>query len=1126
MAQAGRGSDAFASLDQRRERQEEQAQTGLDKVFFFQGVVELFHRMKIAYGRTPAWTALMKCNAIYLKDFKTAIGVEGTRYGLFFAEEVTKPTWSPDIGANMMTLGEKACIDAQNAKHERLQASLKTTSGLVHQVMEKTREAKENLEKANKIQEQLDKVIESNKTLHRKIQEKNREKMQEYMVRLHNTQKDRDDWVQRCSRLEQENVTLQKRLKEKENALVSVGWDLLGWIVISVLVFGLISLADAQNLTPPAKIVITPGQAEFMDLAKLEKIQIRKYRLESCELPPEKGCVLYKDYLTTRSVSFLELMAKCTKPDWISESSYNETILMEECTQIFGAEWCEGKLVDLVPRKCSEQHILVNFMEQIEKTREVVTLIYGKVMSYRLDMWITSIFSLVLAGNKEKLFKMAPFILVAWFLHIPVFLTCVAVNIFPLVSLPFILFQIFMPQFVLVNAFLLWLTLTLTAFYWNEGPKILMEVSYAVVYTIGFVLWSLGLAVGVTLKLTMVHQILMFCVVVAAICGTRFACATITVQHPDGTTTKYTRVGKLKTNVVNQCKKMVTTLQTRGVIPATPAKTASIVIVEGKNGTGVGFRFMNYILTAEHVVQGSDIATLKNGSVSVKSKVVKTIPIFESVDNVAVLKLPPELNSVKPIKLAKKVQSDYLTLTAYDPNFQHAVTYTGWCIIDGNWLNNSFDTKFGNSGAPYCDHDGRLVGIHLGTQGVLSQGIVIVDALKNTFQLADQCRPQNFDMDEFLEKVIAGTKVSHAAILKELEELREEVQFLKRKCVTYDDYWLCQTIFGQAKKGKTKKTVRGRKHLVTKRALSKGHFMKMRMLTDEEYQNMIEKGFSAEEIREAVNELREQAWLNYCIDNDIDDEGEDDWYDDMVETDRVNQEIDEAIERAMEDRGEFYQKKSRLTFVEQAMMHLIQVSKERSQTAKLEVQKENEEQLKMMFERCVTDENTPEGTTSVAVLSTEEDVRLVEGKIIDFSKAKNIPVDGEIRREIIPGTKCTEISTGPENKKNILKKKDTHMTEGKVETKTPQQPVDTKDDKPVALEQRKPRACKWCGSSQKHDFRECRFQREKRFCVYCAAMHSMFEGHIRSIECTNCKKSFPGIEKLEDHVVSGECQKN
>ena len=113
----------------------------------------------------------------------------------------------------------------------------------------------------------------------------------------------------------------------------------------------------------------------------------------------------------------------------------------------------------------------------------------------------------------------------------------------------------------------------------------------------------------------------------------------------------------------------------------------------------------------------------------------------------------------------------------------------------------------------------------------------------------------------------------------------------------------------QKKKGKTKKTARGGKHALGKKYLSKAHFSRMRMLTEEEYNKMVEDGFSPDEIKEVVDQLRDQAWQNYLIDNDIGEDDDLEWYDEMLEDERLNDEIDRRIEAALEDRGELaYQK--------------------------------------------------------------------------------------------------------------------------------------------------------------------------------------------------------------------------
>ena len=63
--------------------------------------------MRALYGETTAWKALMNCEAVYIKDVKTAFGANGTQIGFFFAETPTTPTWSPNAGDAILTAGEK-----------------------------------------------------------------------------------------------------------------------------------------------------------------------------------------------------------------------------------------------------------------------------------------------------------------------------------------------------------------------------------------------------------------------------------------------------------------------------------------------------------------------------------------------------------------------------------------------------------------------------------------------------------------------------------------------------------------------------------------------------------------------------------------------------------------------------------------------------------------------------------------------------------------------------------------------------------------------------------------------------------------------------------------------------------
>nr|WPX56591.1 non-structural polyprotein [Duck astrovirus CPH]WPX56597.1 non-structural polyprotein [Duck astrovirus CPH] len=1141
MAQASGEVSAFSSLDARQERQEEAANAGLEKVFYFQGVSELFSSMKTLYGRTAAWSSLMKCEVIYIKDRKTAVGVNGTRYGLFFAETPTNPTWSPDIGTNMMTLGEKACMDAQKAKHERLQASLKTTSSLVHQVMEKSRLARERLEELEKAEKKMEAMQKSSEELMRELQRKHKDMIGNMMGRYYDLKQDRDAWMRRCASLDEENLRLKQKLHGSKSNCFNRTFKILEWMALCLLVFGLLQSIEAKTNVSVKGYAFTPERAEGMTPSEMVKhaqtARVVKQR-QTCEVP-KIGCLAKTFFFKKDRYTFFDLMTKCNNKQGIidiSAFSYHQVVY--ECEREFGEEWCKDKVERLVPNLCNQTDFFKDVKEQLVTLVEKSGMVYSWVEKYHIESWVTGIFSLVIAGKKDKILKTLPFIFLAWWLRLPAFILCTAASGFPTILLPFLAFQLIQPSYIIFTGFFMWILQILVAVFWNEGPSILMEISYGLVYTFAFFVWSMAVTVSAGLQLTLTLQIVIFCALITVVCGTKYACSTITITNPDGTINKCSRVSKLKTAVVNQCKKTAKILQARGIIPSTPVKVNSIVTIEGKNGKGTGWRFMNYIATAGHVVAGSEWATIKYNDIAVKVKKEREIEIFECVDTIVVFKLPKELQMVKPLKIASNLQSNYMALHGFCANFINPVTFFGWCIVDGRWINNTFNTFFGNSGAPYCDADGKLVGMHLGTQGVTSQGVVVADILKQAFDPAfQQCAqcdreayqlettpfPAWFNFDRFMTKVIDGTKWSHQAILKQQEEMMEKILLLEKE--------LKETrgvLSEEKKKGKTKKTARGGKATITKKYLTKGHFMKMRMLAEEEYKRLMDEGFTSDEIKEVVNNLREQAWLEYCMDNEIDDEGAEEWYDDMVADTMRNEQIDREIEAQMEEEGYFAQKKAlktlanqaqqrvRKTFCDQALLHIIEIREDKVRTVKIETQEESATHLKDLFDKMVKKDTEVEVGTSKALLSNGDEIEYLENKKIDWEKLKMVHLENEKKFEKIERSGTTEISTGENNQKNIMREKVTNI----------QPPIDKPEEekKAPALEQRK-KICKTCGSEKPHNYAACRRRHEKCFCVFCGEMHSEHQGHTRKIECPRCKQGFNGVEALEKHALSG-CQKN
>nr|QUS52560.1 ORF1a [Mute swan feces associated avastrovius 1] len=1142
---------AFSSLNVRsaRRRGDIQLEAGVEKIFNFSGVHDLYQEQKYRFGGTAPWKALMNCDAIYFKDRNYAFGADGTRVGLFSVHNGV-PSWSPDAGEVLLKMDEKHLMKAQVARTERYQASLKMNSSLVSTIMEKNEKIGEKI----KLIEQLNSKIDQ---LEKKHQERC-DKLVKNNIAL----------MRENETLRQTQTKLLKQLQDKEetvsgqNKLAKIGTAFKMFLFAFVL-FWMLTNTEAA---------LTFDQADLP---------------ESCDRP-EFGCVLVNVSFPAEKIDFSSLMSKCYNTDgnMLPMSAFDPYHLYTTCLKsaeyflqkedhYSNGVWCNRRIKTLVAQKCSRfqpfedvKNILIYCFEQFKFVKE-------NVQQYKLGTILMVIFSIALAGNKEKMMRTLPVAILAYYKGLPITTSTSIMLFLPIYLTPVVCLQMVYPNMLFVTAFTMWAILTMRAIVVNDGMAILWDVSHGLVLTLIYVLWAFLQIVITSLIVNEAAQIFMMCAGITFFVGTRFAAASVTIVGADGSVEKITRIHAMRRNIANQCKKGIGYLQSRGIIPGAPVRTNSVVIVEGKNGTGTGWRFMNWICTAGHVTRGSNYVTIKYENISVKAKVEKEIELFECIDTLILIKLPKELQGVKPLRLAKNITSDYLTLHCYCPNFINNIFFSGWCIIDGSFINNSFNTQFGNSGAPYCDRDGRLVGMHLGSQGVTSQGVVLVDALKmlNNNVMQDQCKlckadelekqehefPKGFDMDLFLSKVIDGTKVSHQAILKNMEQLTERVMKVEQKstsngleknlsilaemvvkqqeitekilarmertektleqvCKSSENNIgkiaeMVEELQEQKKKGKTKKTTRGQKHIVGKKFLTKGHFMKMKMLTEEEYRKMLDEGWTADEIRDVVNGLREQAWRNYVIDNDIDEEGEEDWYEDMLEDEAINEEIDRRIEQAMEDMGETIYQKKRHTFTEQALMHIIRIKKNKVKTARMEVQKESEEELKKQFEKVVLPDEVKSGT-SVAVLTTSGDVKMVEGKEINWSAIQMIDVPGEKEKELIMGTKKTAISTGPDNKKNILKEKTTDIP-GAISSVPSMMP----------LEQRK-KVCRWCGSTRQHNYQACRHRNEKLFCVFCGIMHSENEGHSRPIECVVCKTNFKGIESLEQHVINGCNPKN
>nr|QKN88810.1 MAG: nonstructural polyprotein [Astroviridae sp.] len=312
-----------------------------------------------------------------------------------------------------------------------------------------------------------------------------------------------------------------------------------------------------------------------------------------------------------------------------------------------------------------------------------------------------------------------------------------------------------------------------------------------------------------------------------------------------------------------------------------------------------------------------DVATLRWNGIGVQQTVKKRIPLFESCDELVVFKLPAEFQGMKPLRLSRLETSDYMQLLVF--NDVDVATYSGWVMLDGNWLSNTFQTKPGDSGGPYVDRNGRLVGIHLGTQGVVAQGYNLTHVLKNIHaveqptelpepvyrihkqeeaeSVTKQDEPIKIDSgntreitaedimreiaelkakgllfqpqdsaeiaDDITARVIEGTKKSHAALTAEMEKMSQAITTMMQMIECQNKVIEAQNVRIKQLETTSQDTRQVEDQKKKRNKARNERFMKIKVLTEEEYQRMLDEGWSTDEINDAISQLRQRAWQEY-----------------------------------------------------------------------------------------------------------------------------------------------------------------------------------------------------------------------------------------------------------------------
>nr|UMO75771.1 MAG: ORF1a [Zhejiang mamastrovirus 1] len=330
--------------------------------------------------------------------------------------------------------------------------------------------------------------------------------------------------------------------------------------------------------------------------------------------------------------------------------------------------------------------------------------------------------------------------------------------------------------------------------------------------------------------------------------------ATIEVRSEDG---KVITKEPVKPGLLFRFKqKMRKFVQLRSEMPPlVRVNPTAVVRIETSDGIGTGFFCANYIVTAGHVLGPHKVASICVGNSKIQASLARHV---EGKD-VALLKIPPQLQNYPRLKIAAKIDPAWLCV--YSPDGEGAIVQS---VVPGHQVEDCLDyatpTRDGMSGAPVVNPDGRVLGVHLTNTGYTGGAQIITqadvtDPPKST-PTEDKLRAELED----LKRQLAGFKQSNTqediiglireAMAREMKILRAELnkELANVTQPQTDD-------FSQTKKGKTK---RGRGRLKLRLAGAKKRKQRGPVFTEEEYQRLLDEGLTPDEIRDMVDEMYEE----------------------------------------------------------------------------------------------------------------------------------------------------------------------------------------------------------------------------------------------------------------------------
>nr|WDX94317.1 non-structural protein 1a [Bovine astrovirus] len=282
--------------------------------------------------------------------------------------------------------------------------------------------------------------------------------------------------------------------------------------------------------------------------------------------------------------------------------------------------------------------------------------------------------------------------------------------------------------------------------------------------------------------------------------------------------------------------------------PLVRVNPSAVYRIETPDGLGTCFLCSNYIVTAGHVIGSHKVANVTYGSAKYQATLSRHVPDKD----IALLKIPAQMQGAPRLKIAQKIDPTWLCV--YAPDTEGTIMST---VVPGNLIDDTLDyavnTFNGMSGAPVVNVDGRVMGVHLTNTGFTGGAQVITlgdvtDPPKSS-GIEEQLRAEIENLKKQLNQSTGAPDIValvREAVGREFKILRSEINAHHAKASPMD----------QAKKGKTKRRAR----LV---GTVKPRRQRGPVFTEEEYQELLDKGLTPDEIRDIVDAMYDKEVAGY-----------------------------------------------------------------------------------------------------------------------------------------------------------------------------------------------------------------------------------------------------------------------